>query len=107
MPTYDYKCSKCEHTFERFHGINEKPEIKCPLCGEKAEKMIGPGIGLIFKGSGFYITDYKKKDNGSNGKKYKPTENKGKTEKQEGKKAETTGENTSTTENKAKVEKEK
>ena len=76
MPTYDYKCKKCEHTFEVFHGINDSPELKCPVCGEKTEKMIGAGIGLIFKGTGFYETDYKRKsyDNGKkprNGKNIK------------------------------------
>ena len=88
MPTYDYKCHKCEHTFEKFHGINYNPKIKCPLCGEEAQKMIGAGIGLIFKGSGFYITDYKKKDNDGNGKKYRPTEDNGKAEKKDEQKTE-------------------
>jgi len=83
MPTYDYKCVKCEHKFERFHGMNETPKITCPVCGAKTEKLIGAGIGIIFKGSGFYETDYKRKDRGGNGKKYKSTGNNGKDKKTE------------------------
>lgn len=61
MPTYDYQCGKCQHTFEKFQGIKEKPEAKCPKCGGKARRLISAGAGIIFKGSGFYETDYKKK----------------------------------------------
>lgn len=60
MPTYDYKCIKCGNVFEQFHGINERPQIVCPNCGSIAQKQISLHSGLIFKGSGFYITDYKK-----------------------------------------------
>jgi putative FmdB family regulatory protein len=60
MPTYDYKCSLCSNVFEVFHGINETPDINCPKCSNRAEKHISLNSGLIFKGSGFYITDYKK-----------------------------------------------
>jgi len=68
MPTYDYECQKCGNTIEVFHGMSESPKVKCPKkgCGGKAKKQIGAGSGLIFKGSGFYITDYKNK-NGSSG----------------------------------------
>ena len=63
MPYYDYKCVKCEKDFEYFHGIREMPKIKCPSCGsKKIDKMISWPMGVVFKGSGFYETDYKKKE---------------------------------------------
>jgi putative FmdB family regulatory protein len=61
MPTYDYVCSACEHQFEHFQSIKDEPLKKCPKCGKlKLRRLIGPGAGLIFKGSGFYETDYKR-----------------------------------------------
>lgn len=60
MPTYDYRCGECEHEWEVFQSITAKPKRKCPECGKlKAKRMIGPGAGVIFKGSGFYQTDYR------------------------------------------------
>ena len=60
MPTYDYKCSACGHTFEQFQSITAEPLKRCPQCGKaKVKRLIGTGAGLIFKGSGFYITDYR------------------------------------------------
>jgi putative FmdB family regulatory protein len=60
MPTYEYQCSGCGHRFEQFQSITAKPIKKCPVCGKaKAKRLIGTGAGLIFKGSGFYITDYR------------------------------------------------
>lgn len=60
MPTYDYKCDACGHTFERFQSITAAPVRKCPECGKnKVKRLLGVGAGLIFKGSGFYITDYR------------------------------------------------
>ncbi|MFN0051687.1 MAG: FmdB family zinc ribbon protein [Planctomycetales bacterium] len=60
MPTYDYTCRACEHTWEEFQSMTAPPTKKCPACGKKkAERLIGTGAGLIFKGSGFYITDYR------------------------------------------------
>lgn len=60
MPTYDYKCDACGNAFERFQSITAAPIRKCPSCGKnKVRRLIGPGAGLIFKGSGFYITDYR------------------------------------------------
>ncbi|MBM4175230.1 MAG: zinc ribbon domain-containing protein [Ignavibacteria bacterium] len=63
MPTYDYKCSFCSNVFEVFHGINETPDINCPECSNRAKKHISLNSGIIFKGSGFYITDYKNNTN--------------------------------------------
>ena len=61
MPTYDYECTACTHTFELFQSINAKPMKKCPECGGTVRRLIGKGAGIIFKGSGFYETDYKRK----------------------------------------------
>ncbi len=60
MPTYDYRCKACSHEWEEFQSITAAPTKNCPDCGKsKAERIIGAGAGLIFKGSGFYITDYR------------------------------------------------
>lgn len=60
MPTYDYECKKCQHTWEAFQPITAKALKKCPECGKSAAKrVIGPGAGILFKGSGFYLTDYR------------------------------------------------
>ena len=60
MPTYEYQCTACGHTFELFQSIKAAPIKKCPNCGKsKAKRLIGMGAGLLFKGSGFYITDYR------------------------------------------------
>ena len=60
MPTYDYKCDACQHQWEEFQSIKADPTKKCPSCGKsKARRQIGGGAGLIFKGSGFYLTDYR------------------------------------------------
>ena len=60
MPTYDYECKECGHTFEKFQPITSKPIKKCPKCGkQKVQRLIGIGAGVIFKGSGFYQTDYR------------------------------------------------
>lgn len=62
MPTYDYQCPDCGHKFEEFQSINAKPIKVCPECGKrKVKRLIGTGGGLIFKGSGFYLTDYARK----------------------------------------------
>src|SRR5262249_9080175 len=61
MPTYDYACRSCGHRFEQFQPMTEAPLVKCPKCGrEGLERLIGPGAGILFKGSGFYETDYKR-----------------------------------------------
>ncbi len=60
MPTYEYRCDACEHQFELFQSITAKPERRCPRCGRrKLRRLIGPGAAILFKGSGFYITDYR------------------------------------------------
>ena len=60
MPTYDYECSACEHTFEVFQSISEPVKKKCPQCGKpKLRRLFGTGAALLFKGSGFYKTDYR------------------------------------------------
>ncbi len=62
MPTYEYACSKCGHRFEKFQSMRDEPLRKCPKCHKAAlKRLVGGGAGLIFKGSGFYITDYKNK----------------------------------------------
>lgn len=59
MPTYEYECRKCGHEFEFFQNITADPLKKCPRCRGQLRRKIGSGAGLIFKGSGFYITDYR------------------------------------------------
>jgi putative FmdB family regulatory protein len=74
MPTYEYKCSSCGHKWDKFQSIMAAPIKACPACGKRtAQRLIGTGSGVIFKGSGFYQTDYRsdsykeraKKDNDS------------------------------------------
>jgi len=60
MPTYEYECLSCKHKFEILQSITAKPKTKCPECGKKLRKLISATGGFIFKGSGFYATDYKK-----------------------------------------------
>lgn len=80
MPTYDYLCSKCGHEFELFQQMTDPVKKKCPECGKLAlRRLIGTGAGVIFKGSGFYETDYRsesykksaEKESGSSDKKEK------------------------------------
>ncbi|CUU07992.1 putative regulatory protein, FmdB family [Candidatus Kryptobacter tengchongensis] len=66
MPTYEYKCDNCGYIFEEFQSINDEPVKICPKCGGSVRKVISGGIGLIFKGSGFYITDYKRGNSSKN-----------------------------------------
>jgi putative FmdB family regulatory protein len=61
MPTYDYECPK-GHTFELFQKMSDEPVAKCPECGAKASRKISGGAGFLFKGEGFYITDYRSDD---------------------------------------------
>ncbi len=59
MPTYEYKCTKCAHRFEKFQSMTAKHIRKCPQCSGTVKRLIGSGAGIIFKGSGFYQTDYR------------------------------------------------
>jgi putative FmdB family regulatory protein len=59
MPTYEYECLSCGHRFERFQPITAQPVKRCPKCGKNVKRLLGTGAGLIFKGSGFYITDHR------------------------------------------------
>jgi putative FmdB family regulatory protein len=93
MPTYEYRCDKCGHQFEQFQSITAKPLRKCRACGRNSlKRLIGSGAGIIFKGSGFYQTDYRsesyKKGQKSEKEKIAPAEKK--TEKKPTEKAEKT-----------------
>src|SRR5262245_66399940 len=60
MPTYEYQCDACEHNFDEFQSMSEEPLKKCPQCGKKKlRRVYGPGAAILFKGSGFYQTDYR------------------------------------------------
>ena len=61
MPTYEYECQKCQRSHEVFQSITAKPLKKCPRCGGRLKRMMGSGSGFLFRGSGFYITDYRSK----------------------------------------------
>jgi putative FmdB family regulatory protein len=79
MPTYEYACPKCGHQFEQFQSMRDEPLKKCPKCKKTGlKRLVGGGAGLIFKGSGFYITDYKYKSGGKpdGGAESKPAEGK-------------------------------
>lgn len=62
MPTYEYDCTKCGHYFEKLQSMKDEPEKVCPVCGGPVKRRIGTGAGIIFKGGGFYTTDYRSKD---------------------------------------------
>jgi putative FmdB family regulatory protein len=59
MPTYEYECKKCGHRFEEFQNITDPPIRRCPQCKGKVQRLLGTGAGIIFKGKGFYATDYR------------------------------------------------
>ena len=59
MPTYEYRCGDCGRDFELFQRMSDEPRAPCPECGRRAERLISGGAGLLFKGEGFYITDYR------------------------------------------------
>ena len=92
MPTYEYECKSCAHKFEAFQSMSDDPLKVCPECGKEVRRLIGGGMGVIFKGSGFYVTDNrsgsgKSSGNGSGNDSSdtkKSTENKPKTESSDG-----------------------
>lgn len=76
MPTYQYKCLVCGHKFELFQKMNDDPVKVCPECKGEVKRLFGAGAGTIFKGSGFYHTDYKNAKTGSKASKPKPSNSK-------------------------------
>jgi putative FmdB family regulatory protein len=79
MPTYDYECQACDHRFEKFQSITARSIRKCPECGRlKVRRLIGMGAGIIFKGSGFYQTDYRSEAYKKAAEKDKPADTKSK-----------------------------
>ena len=64
MPTYEYLCESCGYKFEKLQNMNEEPVKVCPKCGKEVKRLIGTGMGIIFKGKGFYSTDYRKQPTG-------------------------------------------
>lgn len=77
MPTYEYKCLDCGIQFDRFQSITEDPIQECPECSGQTKRLIGAGAGLIFKGSGFYITDYRSEGYKESAKKDKESSSSG------------------------------
>ena len=81
MPTYDYVCDACGHELELFQSMSESPKRKCPECGRlKLKRRIGAGGGILFRGSGFYQTDYRSDSYKSGAKADKPSESKPKSD---------------------------
>jgi len=74
MPTYEYKCLDCGNVFEMFQKITDEPAKECPKCKGKVKRLLGAGAGPIFKGSGFYQTDYKNADSRNKSNKSKTTD---------------------------------
>ena len=107
MPTYEYECGGCGHTFERFQSMTAKPVRVCPECGKRSVKrLIGAGGGLIFKGSGFYATDYRSDGYKKAAKKDSEKSSGGKKDSEKssgGKKASSEGAKDSSSKNKAKA----
>jgi putative FmdB family regulatory protein len=91
MPTYEYKCNACDHEFELFQSIKAPSVRKCPECGKlKVKRLIGIGAGVIFKGSGFYQTDYRSEAYRKDAAKDKPASSDKKTDKKSDKKTDST-----------------
>ncbi|MCR9143347.1 MAG: hypothetical protein NXI24_13930 [bacterium] len=67
MPTYTYECKDCGHRYDNFQSISAAADTECPECKGRVERVIGGGVGIVFKGSGFYVTDYKKDSGSSSG----------------------------------------
>lgn len=87
MPTYEYRCDSCGYLFEEFQSITAEPLKNCPECGGAVQRMISTGNGFLFKGSGFYITDYRSESyKKAKEKENKPSESKTDTQKSNSKK---------------------
>lgn len=99
MPTYEYECTRCGYVFERFQSMTDAPRKRCPKCRAAVRKLIGAGAGLIFKGSGFYETDYRSDSYREGAKKESSTDKKteAKTDKKDKKPEKKTGDTTSST----------
>ena len=93
MPTYDYKCLDCKFTFEEFQKMTDEPLEICPKCKGRLKRLIGTGVAPIFRGSGFYQTDYK--NNGSSNKDKSKSESKSETKPSEKKDTKTKNETSS------------
>jgi putative FmdB family regulatory protein len=90
MPTYDYECDACGHEFELFQGINDPVQRKCPECGKlKLRRLFGTGAAVVFKGSGFYQTDYRSESYKKAAEKDKPSSDSGEKSKSDGESAKT------------------
>ena len=76
MPTYEYQCAKCKKRHEAFQSITAKPLTRCPKCGGRLKRLMGSGSGFLFKGGGFYITDYRSKSYRDASKKDQPPSSK-------------------------------
>jgi putative FmdB family regulatory protein len=100
MPTYDYECDACEHSFELFQSISEPVKKKCPKCGKpKLRRLFGTGAAVVFKGSGFYQTDYRSDSYKKAAEKDKPA-SESKSDGKKESKSEAASESTSTPEKK-------
>lgn len=103
MPTYDYVCDKCEHSFELFQQMTEPVKRKCPECGAmKLRRLIGTGAGVLFKGSGFYETDYRSESYKKAAESDKPSDNKSDSKKSDAATAKSDASATSSSESKPK-----
>lgn len=88
MPTYDYQCDACDHLFELYQGINDPKKRKCPECGKlKLRRLLGTGAAVVFKGSGFYQTDYRSDSYAKAKEADKPSDSKSKGESKSDKKS--------------------
>ena len=100
MPTYDYQCQACEHAFELFQQMTDPVRKKCPECGKlKLQRLIGTGAGVIFKGGGFYETDYRS-ESYKKAADAEKTKGDGKADKKKGDSAASTAKDTSSTKTK-------
>jgi putative FmdB family regulatory protein len=108
MPTYDYECDACGHTFELFQSISEPVKKKCPDCGKpKLRRLFGTGAAVVFKGSGFYQTDYRSDSYKKAAEKDKPGESKGDKKSESKSESKSGGESSSESKPAAKSEKKK